>query len=144
MPRLSLHECLYFYCIILLCATLVCFCYLVSTPSGLPCIVLGFQMSVSPLPHIGFADGTRCSNQNLSFISWKIYAPKNNLISLHGVCLGRATNNIAEYREIIEFLTDAISLGICHLVAWLDSHIVVLQPSNVYAIQSPTLLRVYL
>jgi ribonuclease HI len=63
----------------------------------------------------------------------------NELISLHGVCLGRETNNIREYSAVIEFLTYIVSLGICHLVVRLDLHLVVLQLSNVYAIQSPTL-----
>jgi ribonuclease HI len=129
-----------YFCVLLLCV----FRYLVSTPSCLPCIVLGFQMSVSSLPHIGFADGASHSTQNLASTAWEIYAPTNELISLHGVFLGRATNNIAEYSAVIELLTDAISLGICHLVVRLDSQLVVLQLSNVYAIRSPTLLRVYL
>jgi ribonuclease HI len=122
----------------------VLFRYLVSTPNCLPCIVLGFQMSVSSLPYIGFTDGASRSTQNLASAAWEIYAPTNELISLHGVCLGRATNNIVEYSAVIELLTDAISLGICHLVVRLDSQLVVLQLSNVYAIRSPTLLRVYL
>jgi ribonuclease HI len=54
------------------------------------------------------------------------------------------TNNIAEYSVFIELLIDAIFLDIHHLVIRLDSQLVVLQLSNVYAIQSPTLLRVYL
>jgi ribonuclease HI len=122
----------------------VLFRYLVSTLDRLPCIVLGFQMSESSLPHIGFADGASRSTQNLASAAWAIYAPTNELISLRGVCLGRATNNIAEYSVVIELLTNAISLGIRHLVIRLDSQLVVLQLSNVYAIRSPTLLRVYL
>jgi ribonuclease HI len=101
-------------------------------------------MSESSLPHIGFADGASHSTQNLASTAWAIYAPTNELISLRGVCLGRATNNIAKYSVIIELLTNSISLGICHLVIRLDSQLVVLQLSNVYAIRSPTLLRVYL
>jgi hypothetical protein len=45
---------------------------------------------------------------------------------------------------VVELLVDAISLGICYLVALLDSQLVVLQLSNVYSIRSPTLLRIYL
>jgi ribonuclease HI len=127
-------------CVLLLCV----FHYLVSTPNCLPCIVLGFQMSTSSLPYIGFADGASHSTQNLASAAWEIYAPTNELISLQGVCLGRATNNIAEYSAVIELLTDAISLGIRHFVVRLDSQLVVLQLSNVYTIRSPTLLRVYL
>jgi ribonuclease HI len=101
-------------------------------------------MSESSLPHIGFTNGTSCSTQNLASAAWAIYAPTNELISLRGVCLGHAANNIVEYRAVIELLIDFISLGICHLVIRLDSQLVVLQLSNVYVIRSPTLLRVYL
>jgi ribonuclease HI len=58
----------------------------------------------------------------------------NELISLHGVFLCRATNNIAEYNAVIELLTNVVSLGIHHLVVRLDSQLVVLQLSNVNAI----------
>jgi ribonuclease HI len=101
-------------------------------------------MSESSLPYIGFADGASRSTRNLASAAWAIYAPTNELVSLQGVCLGRATNNIAEYSAVIELLVDAISLGIRHLVVRLDSQLVVLQLSNIYSIRSPTLLRVYL
>jgi ribonuclease HI len=101
-------------------------------------------MSVSLLPYIGFADGASHNTQNLASVSWEIYAPTDELISLHGVFLGRATNNIAEYNVVIELLTDVVSLRICHLIVQLNSQLVVLQLSNVYSIRSPSLLRVYL
>jgi hypothetical protein len=88
MLILSLHKHLYFYCIILLCVTLVCFCYLNFTPDYLPYIVFGLQMSVFSLPYIGFADGASHSTQNLASATWEIYAPSNELIFLQGVCLG--------------------------------------------------------
>jgi ribonuclease HI len=59
-------------------------------------------MSVSSLPYIVFADGSSHSTQNLVSVAWPIYAPTNELISLHSVSLGHATNNIMEYSEIIE------------------------------------------
>jgi ribonuclease HI len=68
----------------------------------------------------------------------------DEFISLHGVCFGHATKNIEEYNAVIKLLTGVVSLGICHLLVRLDSQLVVLQLSNVYSIQSPTLLRVYL
>jgi ribonuclease HI len=78
--------------------------------------VFDFQMLKSSLPHIGFADGASHGTQNLASSAWAIYAPRNELVTLQGVCLGHATNNIAEYSVIIEFLIDAISLSIHHLV----------------------------
>jgi hypothetical protein len=111
------HECLYFIVSYFLGVTLVCFFrYLVSTPDRLSYVVLGFQMSESLLPYIGFADGASRSTRNLASAAWEIYAPTNELISLRGVCLGRATNNIAEYSVVIKFLIDAISLDIFHLI----------------------------
>jgi ribonuclease HI len=78
--------------------------------------VFDFQMSESSLPYIGFADGASHSTQNLASAVWAIYTPTNELVSLQGVCLRRATNNIAEYSAVIELLVDAMSLKIRHLV----------------------------
>jgi ribonuclease HI len=78
--------------------------------------VFDFHMSESLLPYIGFIDGASRSTQNLSSAAWAIYAPTNELVSLRGVCLGHATNNIEEYSVVIELLIDVISLGIPHLV----------------------------
>jgi ribonuclease HI len=107
-------------------------------------VVFDCQMSEFSLPYIGFIDGASRSTRNLASAAWAIYAPTNELISLRGICLGRATNNIAEYSAVVELLVDAISLKIRHLVVRLDSQLVVLQLSNVYSIRSPTLLRIYL
>jgi ribonuclease HI len=107
-------------------------------------VVFDCQMSEYSLPYIGFADGASRSTRNLASAAWAIYAPTNELISLRGICLGRATNNIAEYSAVVELLVDAISLGIRYLVVRLDSQLIVLQLSNVYSIRSPTLLRIYL
>jgi ribonuclease HI len=101
-------------------------------------------MSESLLPYIRFTDGASCSTQNLASAAWVIYAPTNELVSLRGVCLDHAANNIAEYSVVIELLVDVISLRIHHFVVHLDSQLIVLQLSNVYTIRSPTLLRVYL
>jgi ribonuclease HI len=92
----------------------------------LSCILISFQMSEYLPPHIGFINGASCSTQNLASIGWEISSPTNKLISLRGVCLGHATNNIAEYSVVIKFLIDAISLDILHLVIRLDSQLVVL------------------
>jgi hypothetical protein len=142
MSHLCTSTCI--LCIILcVCVTLV-FSFDVIWSLPLRDIVFDCHMSEYSLPYIGFADGAIRSTRNLASAAWAIYAPTNEIISLRGVCLGRATNNIAEYSTVIELLVDAISLGIHHLVVRLDSQLVVLQLSNVYSIRSPTLLRVYL
>jgi hypothetical protein len=104
MIKSFLHECLYFSvshsCVLFRC--------LVSTFNCLPCVVIGFQMSVSSLLYNGFSNGASYSTQNLTSAPWEIYAPIDQLISLHGVFLGRATNNIMEYNALIELLTDVV------------------------------------
>jgi ribonuclease HI len=68
-------------------------------------------MLVSSPPYIGFSDGASRNTQNLASAAWEIYAPTDELISLHSVSLRRATNNIVEYNAVIELLTDAFHLG---------------------------------
>jgi ribonuclease HI len=101
-------------------------------------------MSISSLPYIGFTNDTCHNTQNLVSVSWEIYAPSDELISLDGIFLGRATNNIVECNAFIEFLTNIVSLEIRHIIVGLDSKLVLLQLSNIYSIWSPTFLRVYL
>ena len=83
-------------------------------------------MLESSLTYISFTDGASRSTRNLASTAWAIYAPTNELVSLWGVCFGRATNNIAKYSIVIELLIDAISLGIRHLAVRLNSQLVVL------------------
>jgi ribonuclease HI len=73
-------------------------------------------MSVYLLPYIGFSDGASIHSQNLASVAWEIYAPTDQLITLHGVFLGRATNNIVEYTAVIEFLIDVVYLGIHNII----------------------------
>jgi hypothetical protein len=73
-------------------------------------------MLVSSIPYIGFSNGTSHSTQNSASVTWTIYARTYELMSLHGVFLGCATNNITKYSAFIELLTDVVSLGICHLI----------------------------
>jgi hypothetical protein len=107
-----------------LCVIVVRFSVIWSLP--LCDVVFDFQMLESSLPHIVFADGASRSTQNLASVAWAIYTPTNELVTLRGVCLGRVTNNIAEYSTIIELLIDAILLDIRHLVVRLNSQLIVL------------------
>ena len=65
-------------------------------------------------------------------------------VSFQGICIGRSTNNIAEYSTLIKLLSDAILFGINHIIIRLDSQLVVLQLTSVYTIRNPTLHRFFL
>ena len=81
------------------------FCFLPHDP-------LGLQMSMNPLPYVGFTDGTCHSTRNLYSPAWELFAPNDELVSLRGIYSGHTTNNITEYSMIIKLLSEAIALSI--------------------------------
>jgi len=93
---------------------------------------------------IGYADGASRSTRHLASSAWALYNSDGELFASSGICLGQATNNIAEYSAVVELLTEAISLNIRQLIVRLDSQLIVRQLQNHYAIRSPTLLRLYM
>jgi ribonuclease HI len=91
----------------------------------------------------GFADGASRHTQNISSAAWVIYQ-FDEVVSSGGICLGPATNNMAEYHAVIGLLTQASSLGISRIIVYLDSQLVVYQLNHIYAIRNPILLRLHL
>ena len=77
-------------------------------------------------PFVGYADGASHSTQNLSSAVWAIFTLNDKLVSFQGICIGRSTNNIAEYSTLIELLSDAISFGSNFVIIRLDSQLMVL------------------
>ena len=84
--------------------------------------------------HIGFADGASRHTSNLASVAWVIYSPSGQLVAAGGACLGAASNNVAEYRAVIELLWDALSRGITQLEVLLDSQLVVSQLNRAYQV----------
>ena len=74
---------------------------------------------------VGFPDGANRHTCNLASAAWVIYSPSRQLVALGGTCLGPASNNVAEYRAVIELLWDALSRGITKLEVQVDSQMVV-------------------
>ena len=101
-----------------------------------------FQMSSERF--IGFADGTSRHTCNLASAAWVIYSPSGQLVASGGACLGHATNNVAEYRDVIKILWDALSCGITQLEVLLDSQLVVSQLNQAYQVWNPILLRQFM
>ena len=100
-------------------------------------------MSTSLQTYICFADGVYRSTKNISSVAWVISSPTDELVSMHGVCLGQTTNNIAEYSAVIKLLSNAISFGIQILIIRIDSELIVLHLNRVYAIRNLMLLRLF-
>ena len=61
---------------------------------------------------VGFVDGASRHTCNLASAAWVIYLPFGQLVASGGTCLGPATNNVDEYKAVIELLWDSLSCGI--------------------------------
>jgi len=66
----------------------------------------------TPSFFIGYTDGASRSTRHLASATWALYNSDGELFASSGICLGQATNNIAEYNAVVELLTEAISLNI--------------------------------
>jgi ribonuclease HI len=100
------------------------------------------MMSSLPI-FVEFVDGTSRHTRNIASAAWVIYQ-FDEVVSSGGICLGPATNNMAEYHVVIGILTQSSSLGISHIIVNLDSQLVVYQLNRIYAIRNPILLRLQL
>ena len=65
--------------------------------------------------YIGFTDCVSRHTCNLASAAWVIYSPSGQLVASGSACLGPSSNNVAEYRVVIELLWDALSHGITQL-----------------------------
>lgn len=101
-------------------------------------------MSESLEPFVGYADGASHSTQNLYSVVWAIFSPSGELLSFQGICISHYMNNIIEYIALIELLSDAISFGIFQIIIRQDSQLIILQLTNVYTVQNPTIYRMFL
>jgi ribonuclease HI len=65
-------------------------------------------------------------------------------VSLGGIFLRSATNNVAKYHVFIEILIEASSLGISQLIMNLDSQLVVCKLNCEYGVRNSVLLHFHL
>jgi len=96
------------------------------------------------LVYLGFTDGASQHTRNLAFVAWVFYYPYSQLFISRGICIGPASNNVAEYIVVVNLLSEAISLGIDSLVVYLDSKLVVSQLNNIYHVRDPNLYHQFL
>ena len=91
----------------------------------------------------GFADSACCHTMNIASAARALYSPAYDLVNSRVVCIGPATNNIAEYQAVIGLLTKAASQDIRDLVVFMNSQLVVCNLNHVYTIKNPVLLHLF-
>ena len=90
-----------------------------------------------------FADGSFHHTLNIASAAWVLYSLAYDLVSSGVVCIGPATNNIAEYRAFIGLLTEVASQDVRNLVVLMDSQLLVCHLNRVYTIRNLVLLHLF-
>lgn len=87
-----------------------------------------------------FSDGGSRGNPGQAAIAYILEDPARGVIlKQHAECIGVETNNIAEYRALIEGLRSALDYHPNRLICHLDSELVVKQVAGEYAVKMATL-----
>lgn len=90
---------------------------------------------------VAYSDGASRGNPGPAAYGIRIVAADGAEVHASGAKIGRATNNVAEYRGAIAALEVALDLGIRKLELRMDSELVVKQLQGVYRVKDPTLAR---
>jgi ribonuclease HI len=86
-----------------------------------------------------YADGASRGNPGPSAVAAVIYLPTGEELASVAKRIGRATNNVAEYRAVIEGMKLARDIGVRELTVRMDSELVVKQLTGAYRIRSKDL-----
>ena len=88
-------------------------------------------------------DGGSRGNPGPAGIGIVIQAPSGETVLAHGAPIGKATNNVAEYRAVIEGLKMALELGAAHVQLLSDSELLVRQIQGRYRVKNAGLRPLY-
>jgi ribonuclease HI len=84
-------------------------------------------------------DGGARGNPGPAAYGYVLEADDGQLLAAHGEAIGRATNNVAEYRALIAGLEKAVELGVDQLAVISDSELLVKQMRGEYKVKNETL-----
>ncbi len=90
-----------------------------------------------------YTDGGARGNPGLAAIGVLICDAENEIIAEHGETIGEATNNVAEYRALIEGLRRAEGFKPDELECFLDSELVVKQLRGEYKLKNYALQKLF-
>jgi ribonuclease HI len=87
-----------------------------------------------------FTDGGARGNPGPAASAYVLEAEDGNVLDARGEAIGIATNNVAEYRALIEGLRKALELGITELEVVSDSELLVKQMLGEYRVKNKGLM----
>lgn len=114
-----------------------------------PALVAAGTLTRSPLPSRGrpvmevFTDGASRGNPGPAAIGIVFRRAGGEDLAEHAEAIGRATNNMAEYRAVVAALEFCQRWGVRRVHLNLDSELIVRQLLGVYRVKSPELRPLY-
>ena len=88
-------------------------------------------------------DGGSRGNPGPAGIGVVIRAEDGTPIYTLGRCIGRATNNVAEYRALITAMEQALALGARRILVRGDSELIIKQMTGVYRVKHPDMKSLF-
>jgi ribonuclease HI len=84
-------------------------------------------------------DGGARGNPGPAAYAYVLEAEDGTVLAAHGEAIGRATNNVAEYRALVEGLRKALELAVDEVDVVSDSELVVKQMRGEYRVKNEAL-----
>ncbi len=97
----------------------------------------------TPEEIILYIDGAARGNPGKAGIGVVLRDKRHNVIEEAGEYIGETTNNVAEYRALLEGLRRVLSRGAKEVKIFSDSELLVRQLKGRYKVKSPSLLPLY-
>jgi ribonuclease HI len=91
-----------------------------------------------------FTDGGARGNPGPAAFAYVIETDDGTVLAAHGEAIGVATNNVAEYRALVEGLTKAADLHVNELEVVSDSELLVNQMRGDYKVKNEALRELWL
>lgn len=86
-----------------------------------------------------FTDGGARGNPGPAAYAYVLEAEDGTVLAAHGEAIGVATNNVAEYRALVEGLRKAAEVGVAELEVVSDSELMVKQMRGEYKVKNEAL-----
>jgi ribonuclease HI len=86
-----------------------------------------------------FTDGGARGNPGPAAFAYVLEAEDGTVLAAHGEAIGVATNNVAEYRALVEGLRKAAELGVAEVEVVSDSELLVKQMRGEYRVKNEAL-----
>jgi probable phosphoglycerate mutase len=84
-------------------------------------------------------DGGARGNPGPAAFAYVLEAEDGTVLAAHGEAIGVATNNVAEYRALVEGLRRAVDAGVDELTVVSDSELIVKQMRGEYRVKNAAL-----